>query len=245
MDVVARTDEDKAEATLDAWRARGGERLDPVRFRLIEAMARRAAGHRGAARRVLDARLATLMAAYAQALEKMPAATAAPAPARHKAAAAPPPSRGPLAELVDHIARQSSGLPNDVGDGLRTAGTVPELKTLSYFRSTWSRLSADRRWVQSLAAVPENAGPLNSHHLLHRSLTLMRELSPAYFNQFMSYADALLSIEQMHGSGGVSAGTETPRAEGAKVAKSSKGDKSDKADKGPTGARKTVRPKSA
>src|SRR3990167_8557647 len=45
-------------ATLAALRARGAQRLDPVRFRLIEAMARRAAAHAGDVRRLLDGKLA-------------------------------------------------------------------------------------------------------------------------------------------------------------------------------------------
>lgn len=50
-------------ATLAALRARGAQRLDPVRFRLIEAMARRATAHTGDVRRLLDGRLAGLLTA--------------------------------------------------------------------------------------------------------------------------------------------------------------------------------------
>lgn len=73
--------------------------------------------------------------------------------------------------------------------------------TLGYLRTTWSRLSADRRLTQSLAKVPENAGPLNSQHLVHRSLTLMRELSPEYLHHFMAHVDALLWLDQANGAG--------------------------------------------
>jgi Protein of unknown function (DUF2894) len=85
------------------------------------------------------------------------------------------------------------------------------LKTLSYFRSTWSKLSADRRLTQSLAKVPENAGPLNSQHLVHRSLTLMRDLSPEYLNRFMSYVDALSWLDQANAMGADVARAETQR----------------------------------
>ena len=172
---------------IDAWKARGADRFDPLRFRFIEALARRAAAHQGEVRRLLDARLATLLAAYGEDLEK-----AAPI-------AAPPPAspRGALAELADHIARPADG--------------VDELKALGYFRSTWSRLSAERRLTQSLATVPKNAGPLNSQQLVHRSLTLMRELSPEYLERFMSHVDALLWLDQVH-SGHASTPKEAPRA---------------------------------
>jgi hypothetical protein len=53
------------EAQLDAWRKRGAHRLDPARFRAIEALALRAGRHSGEARRLLDARLSELMAEYA------------------------------------------------------------------------------------------------------------------------------------------------------------------------------------
>jgi hypothetical protein len=53
----------------------------------------------------------------------------------------------------------------------------------------------------SLAQVPRNAGPLNSSSLVHRALSLMREVSPGYFQQFLAYADALSWMEAMNGPG--------------------------------------------
>ncbi|MFJ0691233.1 DUF2894 domain-containing protein [Bordetella bronchiseptica] len=35
----------QAQARLDAWRERGGEQADPLRFHYLQALARRAAGH--------------------------------------------------------------------------------------------------------------------------------------------------------------------------------------------------------
>ncbi|WP_437176681.1 DUF2894 domain-containing protein [Burkholderia glumae] len=43
----------------------GADRLAPVRFAALVALARRAGAHAGTARRVLDARLAALLADYA------------------------------------------------------------------------------------------------------------------------------------------------------------------------------------
>ncbi|WP_307704187.1 DUF2894 domain-containing protein [Variovorax paradoxus] len=204
---------------LAAWRTRGEDRVDPVRFRFMEALARRAAPHHGEARRILDAKLAPLLAAYGDRLEEAqrmgnPAAAGGTG-AKQQASSA----RGPLAELVDHIARHAPA----PGDGAAANGVVPglapapELKTLSYFKSTWSRLSADRRLTQSLAKVPENAGPLNSHHLVHRSLLLMRELSPEYLNRFMTYVDTLLWVDQAN-AGSASSAANAPRAENPKKA---------------------------
>ncbi|MFJ0775068.1 DUF2894 domain-containing protein, partial [Bordetella bronchiseptica] len=39
----------QAQARLDAWRERGGEQADPLRFHYLQALARRAAGHEGQA----------------------------------------------------------------------------------------------------------------------------------------------------------------------------------------------------
>ncbi|KLN58569.1 DUF2894 domain-containing protein [Variovorax paradoxus] len=201
-------------AVLDAWRVRGEQRRDPVRFRFIEALARRASAHGGDARRILDDRLATLLAAYRENLEKAQCADSASAVPDGSAKQAARLPRGPLAELVDHMARQAPLRGDD--PPADDAAPPPELRTLRYFRSTWSRLSADRRLTQSLAKVPENAGPLNSHHLVHRSLMLMHELSPEYLNRFMSYVDTLLWVDQLNAGNGPAAAANAPRAEGQK-----------------------------
>jgi len=169
--------------------------LNAVRLRLAEVFARRAGAHAGAARRVLDDKLAALR-------ERGVDSTAA---ARDVAAArtpgASPMARGPLAELVDHAARQKAAS-STAATSPRTppnksdAGTAADPTTVQFFKRTWSRLSADQRLAQSRASLPDNAGPLNSHHLVHRSLTLMRELSPEYLERFVGYVDALQWLEQ-------------------------------------------------
>jgi len=204
--------DDGAAATIDAWRRDGADRLDPVRFRFIEALARRAAAHGGEARRILDARLAGLLAAYGEEVAK------ASSPARAEVQN-PPPPRGALAELVEridrHAAAEATANPN-ASAAMPGTAPVAELKTLRYFRGTWSKLSAERRLTQSLAKMPENAGPLNSHHLVHRALTLMRDLSPEYLNKFMSYVDGLLWLDDMN-----IRGTSATGAQGAEAGKKS------------------------
>ncbi len=201
-------------ATLEGWRERGDDRLDPVRFRFIEALARRAAAHQGEARRILDDKLQRLLLAYGEDLEKRRDAPVPPAKLKRDDS----PDASPLAGLLDHIAQHAApeGEVPSVGEAVPGLLAAPrELKTLGYFRSTWSRLSADRRLTQSLAAVPENAGPLNSHQLVHRALTLMRELSPEYLHRFMSHVDALLWLDRANASS-ASPAAEAPRAEGRK-----------------------------
>lgn len=75
-------------------------------------------------------------------------------------------------------------------------------------RNTWSRLSADKRLTQSLAKVPDKAGPLNSHQLVHRALSAMRDASPDYFHHFVSYVDALMGLDPLNGAGAASAAAE-------------------------------------
>lgn len=202
-----------ARTTLDAWRERGADRMDPIRFHFIEALDRRAAGHSGEARRLLDERLAKLIEAYAIDLER----AASKAGDTDAKASSGEPARGTLAGLIDYIA---SHAPVD-GDGL-TAGSAtprpssyPELEALDYFRETWSKVRSEKQLRQSLKKAPGNAGPLNSSSLVHRSLSLMRELSPGYLQQFLSYVDALSWMEQMNGGGALPA-KDAPRAASAK-----------------------------
>ena len=181
---------------IEALRARGAQQIDPVRFRFIESMAERAARHEGAARRVLDERLAQLLSAHELKLEQ---AARAQGDARPPANTDPLP-RSALADLVADLGGRSASLAPAMPNAKTPAiDSTVELETLPFFRRTWSRLSADQRLAQSLAALPENAGPLNSHHLVHRSLTLMRELSPGYFDHFVAHVDALLSLQQGKG----------------------------------------------
>jgi hypothetical protein len=193
----------EARATLDAWRERGADRLDPVRFHFIAALERRAAGHGGEARRILDDRLSGLLDAYAADIER---ATVAAAEADDVAltSASREPAHETLAGLIDQIAGRAS----TDRDG---AASYPELPALDYFREVWSKVRAEKQLRQSLAQVPGNAGPLNSSSLVHRSLSLMRELSPGYLKQFLSYVDTLSWMEQMNGGGGA-ASKEAPRA---------------------------------
>ncbi|SCX47010.1 DUF2894 domain-containing protein [Variovorax sp. EL159] len=204
-------------AMLAGWRARGEHRIDPVRFRFIEALARRTAALQGDARRILDGKLTVLLAAYGEGVERVRGVDgAATAPAGAEQLGASP--SGALAELVEHIAQVSAHDDAPVpGEAAASLASTGELKTFRYFRGTWSRLSAERRLTQSLAKVPDNAGPLNSHHLVHRSLMLMRDLSPEYLNRFMSYVDTLLWVEQVNtGSASAPAGANAPRAESAR-----------------------------
>lgn len=66
-----------------------------------------------------------------------------------------------------------------------------------------------------------SAGPLNSHFLVLQALRQLRDVSPGYLEQFISYADALLWLEQLDG-GGSPARKNAVRAEPGKKRKSSR-----------------------
>ena len=201
-----------AQAMLDAWRECGADRVDPVRFRFLQAMARRAAVLDGPARQLLDEKLAGHLNAYAQLLD---AETGANADAEPTAEPNTPPSAesdddapsalaGLLAYLADPGATPAPGenaadcAPTWNRDALGLRDAYPDVQMLEYFRAVWSRVSADRQVRQSQQQVHKNAGPLNSNQLVHRALSLMRELSPGYLQQFLSYTDALMWMEQIH-----------------------------------------------
>ncbi|WP_175694480.1 DUF2894 domain-containing protein [Burkholderia ambifaria] len=188
-------------ATLDAWREQGADRLDPVRFHRLDALEKRAAAFDGDARALLDARLATLLEGFAEIVAR--AGEAAGASETQQASAQVP----ALGGLVEQLARDAQA---------DRRGVDPEL--IDYFRTMWSKVRTEQQYRQSLDQVPRNAGPLNSNSLVHRSLATMRELSPEYLQQFMSYIDALAWLEDLAG-GGAQPEKEAPRAKAAKPVK--------------------------
>lgn len=200
-------------------RMRGADRLDPVRFHFIEALARRVREQQGDVRRILEGKLKAALAAYGERLERAQDAareTIARMAEQHQDAAddlqrlfvagdfsgvnrfanllEKNDRRVSLADLVRHIAQHS---PEDADGGLaEDIAPRAELKTIRYFRNNWSKLSVHRHVKQAIEQVPDHAGPLNSHLLMLRSLALMRDISPDYLNRFVSYIDTLLWLDQ-------------------------------------------------
>ena len=158
---------------------------DAVRARYREALARRLQAAPPAVQRWLHEKLRTPgegegEAELAWARETPPPATPTTAP-RRKAASVPRKNASPLALLSQQD----------------DEGTVrSELRSAQAFRETWSRICAENDVNQAAQRAPENAGPLNSHMLVLRTLSLMRELSPDYLRRFMAHADTLLWLEQ-------------------------------------------------
>ena len=90
------------------------------------------------------------------------------------------------------------------------------MKSVRQFSEVWSKISAEQQVVQALHRGPENAGPLNSHKLVLRSLSLMRALSPDYLRRFLSHADTLLWLEQAQSQSRAKPPAAKPKAARAK-----------------------------
>ncbi len=180
---------------LQALRERGAGHGNPVRFAYLEALARRAAQQPDAVRQPLIARIVREAEALAE---------------RQPAAASPdtgnPPPASPLTDLLAYLGEHTLDASSFPSSGTARArwlsqpkgGAAPatELKSVAYFRQTWSKLSTEQQLTQTLAQAPENAGPMNSQHLVLRALQAMRDLSPDYLQGFMSYVDTLIWLEQ-------------------------------------------------
>lgn len=207
------------DALIASLRAAGAGRFDPVRLRYIEALARRAGAHQGSARRMLDEKLAQALAALKERFERAQgdaSETVARSVQQYPHAASALQQlfdAGDFRELQRSIAtlknnEQCASLSTLVRQLEQHAsenaeahlagntGSPAELKTIRNFRNTWSKLSVDKQVAKALEQAPKNAGPINSHMLVLRSLALMRDISPDYLNRFISYADALLCLDQ-------------------------------------------------
>ena len=206
-----------AAPSLETLRDDGADRFDPVRWRFIEALARRGQQHQGEARRIINGKLAETLTNYRQRFEQAqneardtvariseqnPEAggelqrlfAEADFGAINRFVASLENRHSPLAELTRHLAQLS---PEGADDHPAQApGARGELKAIRQFRQTWSKLAVDKQLAQAIEQAPDNAGPLNSHMLVLRSLALMRDISPDYLSRFMSYVDTLLWLDQ-------------------------------------------------
>ncbi|NBW48517.1 MAG: DUF2894 domain-containing protein [Betaproteobacteria bacterium] len=72
-----------------------------------------------------------------------------------------------------------------------------EMKSVQQFRQSWQRMKVQDQVEHALQQGPANAGPLNSHRLVLRTLGLMQDLSPAYLHHFMNHLDTMLQLDTM------------------------------------------------
>lgn len=147
-----------------------------------------------------------------------PSIDSAASPRAAAATSAVPPALGPLRKLTLEIQRPSQvgavqgGSPIPKADPSKPSVPAKDASALHYFRTTWTRLRTGKKLAQALQQAPKNAGPINSHNLVLRSLALMQDISPDYLNRFVVHVDALLSLD-------ASAATPIKTAKTSKTAK--------------------------
>lgn len=171
-----------ASPSLQSLRSTDAQRLDPTRFHYLEVLSRRASTATGALQPILQAKLDTALADYSQRMGQ------AQDLRRTGAQALPNNGLEALAEL-NHYIRHTTQQGHH-------HGPRPELKSVRGFREVWSKIAAIDHMDQAMVRGPENAGPLNPHMLVLRSLALMRQLSPDYLQRFLSHVDSLLWLDQ-------------------------------------------------
>jgi hypothetical protein len=176
------------EVTLESLRAQGAHRHDAARFHYLEVLSRRMQTQPQAVRQILDRRLSAALADYAE----RASAAAAPPVAADKALSA----GCELAQLNRELSARTQSEADGVllGDG----ASMSDMKSVRQFSEVWSKISAEQQIVKALDRGAENAGPLNSHKLMLRSLALMRSLSPDYLRRFLSQMDSLLWLEAVN-----------------------------------------------
>ena len=191
------------EAELASLREAGLDRADPVRFAYLQALARRLPAQPARAQALLAERLQQAAAALRAAPQRPVPALSAPTPIPGGGLG------GLLAQLAPQAPVEAAAAPSSSGrtqpapataSAVASAPAAPaELKSVRHFRQAWKRLNAEQRLAQSRAALPQNAGPLNSQHLVHKALQQMRQLSPACFERFVAQVDGLMWLEQALG----------------------------------------------
>lgn len=203
-------------------------RPDPVRLRYIEAMARRLQAAPPAVQAVLKMKLAEALKSVETGSAGQAATKPMETETREASAVRAAPVEGPtqkvalrkprvkksfeaaaataplslLGQLNQHLESASSiSGPSASGNAPKTVSPIrpPDLKSAVRFRETWARISAETAVDQAAHRAPENAGPLNAHNLVLRTLGLMRELSPDYLRRFMSHAESLMWLDQAMG----------------------------------------------
>ena len=206
-------------AEIASLRLMGAEKFDPLHFHYLQVLVHRADAHQESVKRILDGKLRQALTNFktrfehaqrlaldtvdhlsqqhpdaADDLQRLVQSGDFKGVAQNVASLEKSAHGASLGDLVRRLTQQS---PDNLQASLvGNVGLRPELKTARFFRNTWSKLSVDKRVTEALAQAPKNAGPINSHNLVLRSLALMREVSPDYLNRFTSYVDTLLCLEQ-------------------------------------------------
>ena len=178
---------DQLLATLDALRSAGRQALDPVHFRYLETLAQRLPTQSGAVQHHLCAALGNALTDFERRCAIAPAALGR-VPLRRA-------GLNSLKALNTQLRMPQADSPT--GAAPTPARGVPEMKSVQQFKQAWGRMKVQDQVGHALTQGPANAGPLNSHRLVLRTLGLMQDLSPAYLHHFMSHLDTLLQLDTL------------------------------------------------
>lgn len=178
------------QAALQALRQAGAPRWEPLRWQYLASLAERLQAAPLGQQALLQAKLAQGLADCESRLAQRPqAANPGAKPKR-------PPSA--LAQLNQAVAEAAAGGPTG---GPGAAQARPELKSAQRFRESWAVLCAEEVVDQASTQAPQNAGPLNAHMLVLRTLGLLRDLSPDYLRRFLTHTETLMWLEGQQGRG--------------------------------------------
>ena len=167
-------------ALLQPAQAAEAAQLDPVGWHYLQVLAERTRTQTGPAQALLQAKLNTAVAQLQLRLAKPQTPSTLPSSQ----------TPSPLSALLQDMAAPSAQRPlSPSGHGRLENPRVEE------FRQQLGKISVQKQVTQAIAQAPQNAGPINSHMLVLRSLGLMRDLSPDYLNRFMAYVDTLLILD--------------------------------------------------
>jgi hypothetical protein len=164
--------------------------FDPVGWHYTEQLSQRASEATGLTRDLLLAkREKALSEMNARWDAKLDAKKLSSEPAAAPEAALP----SPLAQLLQEMTPAS-------GETRPHKSSIPnawraESPRIQQFRKQLGQIRVEKQVSQAMAQAPQNAGPINSHMLVLRSLGLMREASPDYLGRFMVYLDTLLCLD--------------------------------------------------
>ena len=162
--------------------------FDPVGWHYTQQLSQRASEATGLTRDLL---LSKLEKALAELNMRFDAAQLSGLPATEPAASL----SSPLAQLLQEMTR-ATGETQPIQPNAWRA----ESPRIQQFRKQLGQISVQKQVTQAMAQAPQNAGPINSHMLVLRSLGLMREASPDYLGRFMVYLDTLLCLDAPNAS---------------------------------------------
>ncbi|PUE46555.1 DUF2894 domain-containing protein [Limnohabitans sp. 2KL-51] len=172
-----------AQALLQPAQAAEAAQLDPVGWHHIQVLTERTRTQTGLAQVLLQAKLNS---ALAQLQARLAAQKKQHIPHIQPTRDAP----SPLSALLRDMSAPSAERPLSPGGHGRM-----DKPHIVQFRQQLGKMSVQKKVTQAIAQAPQNAGPINSHMLVLRSLGLMRDLSPDYLNRFMGYVDTLLFLD--------------------------------------------------